>query len=247
MFSFEDQIVVVTGASRGIGRGIAQHFARVGGRVACVATTESNAAGTADTINAEGGFAQAFGCDIGSTESVEALCAGISESMGTPSVIVNNAGVTADMLIPMMSDEQWDRVIDVNLKGAFRMIRAGTKLMMKARYGRIVNISSVIGLHGGAGQANYAAAKAGLIGLTLTTAKEFGKRGITCNAIAPGFIETDMTHDLKNEFREYVQKTAPAQRLGTPDDIAPAVLFLASKEAAYVTGQVLTVDGGLML
>jgi 3-oxoacyl-[acyl-carrier protein] reductase len=161
--------------------------------------------------------------------------------------VVNNAGITKDTLILRMKDEDWDRVIQVNLKGAFNMIRAAAKPMMKARYGRIINISSVIGLHGGAGQANYAASKAGIIGLTMATAKELGSRGITCNAVAPGFIETDMTGDLPAEFRDYVEKSAPAGRLGKPEDISPAILFLASKEASYVTGQTLTVDGGLFL
>ena len=146
-----------------------------------------------------------------------------------------------------MKEEDWDRVLEVNLKGAFLTCKAVSKAMMRARYGRIVNLSSVIGLHGGAGQANYAAAKAGILGLTLALAKEFGSRGITCNAVAPGFIETDMTADLPADFREFVEKQAPAGRLGTPADVAPAVLFLASEEAGYITGQVLTVDGGLMM
>ena len=146
-----------------------------------------------------------------------------------------------------MKDEDWDRVMDVNLKGAFLCIRAVAKPMMKARYGRIVNVSSVIGQTGQAGQANYAASKAGLFGLTMSVAKELGSRGITCNAIAPGFIETDMTTDLPQEFKDFVNKNAPAGRLGKPEDIAPAVLFLASEDAAYITGQTLTVDGGLTL
>jgi 3-oxoacyl-[acyl-carrier protein] reductase len=245
--NFTDQVVIVTGASRGIGKALALAFGAAGGTVACVATTESGAQKTADEIIAARGQAKGFACDISQAESVEALMSAVNDQLGVPAVLVNNAGITADTLIMRMKDEDWDRVLDVNLKGAFLLIRAATKLMMKARYGRIVNVSSVIGLHGGAGQANYAAAKAGLIGLTMSVAKELGGRGITCNAIAPGFIETDMTHGLSDDFKQFVLKTAPAGRLGTPEDIAPAVLFLASKEAAYITGQTLTVDGGLMM
>ena len=146
-----------------------------------------------------------------------------------------------------MKDEDWDRVIDVNLKGAFNCIRAVARPMMKARYGRIVNITSVVGLHGAAGQVNYSASKAGLLGITMSVAKELGSRGITCNAVAPGFIDSDMTEALPQEFKDYVIKQAPAGRLGTPEDISPAVLFLASKDAAYMTGQCLTLDGGLFL
>jgi len=241
---FADQVVVVTGASRGIGKGIAKAFAAEGAKVACVATTQNGADATANEI---GNGAKGFACDVSDSASVDAMIEAVQADLGTPAVLVNNAGITKDTLILRMKDEDFDRVIAVNLKGAFNCIRAVAKPMMKARYGRIVNISSVIGLHGGPGQANYAASKAGVVGLTLSVAKELGSRNITCNAIAPGFIETDMTEDLPQEFREYVQKNAPAGRLGTAEDIAPAVLFLASQESAYVTGQTLTVDGGLFL
>lgn len=247
MIDFSGQTVVVTGASRGIGKVLAQSFAANGATVACVATTEAGAAATAEEIAKSGGKAKGYACDISSSESVESFVEALTSDLGTPSALVNNAGITADTLILRMKDEDWDRVLNVNLKGAFLLIRALSRHMMKERYGRIVNISSVIGLHGGAGQANYAAAKAGLIGLTMSVAKEFGSRGITCNAIAPGFIETDMTDALAEEFKEYVKKNAPAGRLGTPDDVAPAVMFLASREAGYITGQTLTVDGGLFL
>lgn len=240
---FEGKVVVVTGASRGIGREIAQAFAREGAQVACVATTEAGANATAEAI----GNAKGYACDVSDAAAVEALFNKIHEEMGTPAVLVNNAGITRDTLMMRMKDEDWDRVLDVNLKGTFLCIRAVSRPMMKARYGRIVNISSIIGLGGGAGQANYAASKAGLIGLTKSVAKELGSRGITCNAIAPGFIETDMTTDLPAEMRERVVSTAPAGRLGTGADIAGAVLFFASDEASYITGQTLTVDGGLTL
>jgi 3-oxoacyl-[acyl-carrier protein] reductase len=240
--SFEGKLVVVTGASRGIGKGIAQAFAARGARVACVATTKEGAMATAGEIGGK-----AYACDVSDSTAVDALFTRINEEMGTPSVLVNNAGIARDTLILRMKDEDWDRVLDVNLKGAFLCIRAASKLMMKARYGRIVNISSIIGETGAAGQANYAASKSGLFGLSKSVAKELGSRGITCNVVCPGFIETDMTGSLPPEMREQVVKTAPAGRLGTAQDIAAAVLFLASEEAAYITGQVLTVDGGLTL
>jgi len=239
---FENQVVVVTGASRGIGRAIAEGFAAEGARVACVATTLAGAEATALAV---GG--RAYGADVSSSSSVAELFEAILADLGTPSVLVNNAGITRDGLMLRMKDDDWDRVLDVNLKGAFLTIRAATKSMMKARYGRIVNLSSVIGQSGAAGQANYAASKAGLIGLTKSVAKELGSRNITCNAVAPGFIATDMTEDLPAEFRAHVEKTAPIGRLGTPADIVPAVLFLASRDAGYITGQTLTVDGGLIL
>lgn len=244
MIRFDEKVVIVTGASRGIGRAIASAFAAQGAKVACVATTIEGAQAAASAI---GGSAQAFACNISQADQVESLFAAVAEQMGTPSVLINNAGITRDTLMLRMKEEDWDTVMDVNLKGAFLTCRAASKLMMKARYGRIINISSVVGLGGAAGQANYAASKAGLIGLSKSLAREFGSRGITCNVVAPGFIETDMTTDLSEEFKQHVVKTAPAGRLGTGDDIAAAVLFLASEESAYITGQTLVVDGGLTL
>jgi 3-oxoacyl-[acyl-carrier protein] reductase len=240
---FHDQIVVVTGASRGIGKAIAEAFAAEGAKVACVATTQ----GGADKVAATLPGAKGYGCDIGEPASVEKLIEAITAELGVPSVLVNNAGITRDTLLIRMSDDDWEKVINVNLRGTFLLIRGFTRSMMKARYGRIVNLASVIGQHGGAGQVNYAASKAGVEGLTKAVAKELGARNITCNAIAPGFIETDMTADLPDEFRTYVEKTAPAGRLGSGADVATAVLFFASQEAAYITGQTLTVDGGLMM
>lgn len=239
--SFRDQVAVVTGASRGIGRAIAEHLAGAGAQVACVATTQAGADAVAKGLPGARGFA----CDVGDSIAVEALVNAIVDGMGTPSVLVNNAGVAKDALIMRMSDDDWDRVVDVNLRGTFLLVRGFSRPMIKARYGRIVNLASVIGQHGGAGQANYAAAKAGIEGLTKAVAKELGSRNITCNAVSPGFIETDMTADLPQEFKDHVVKTVG--RLGTGADVAAAVLFLASKEAAYITGQTLTVDGGLFM
>lgn len=239
---FQDQVVIVTGASRGIGKAIAAAFATEGARIACVASTSENAERAAAEL---GKGAKGFGCDIGDPAQVAAAAESIESEMGSPSVLVNNAGMTRDGLLMRLKDEDWDAVLRVNLGGAFHWTKAVVRSMMKARYGRILNMTSVIGTGGGAGQANYAAAKAGIIGLTKSTAKELGSRGITCNAIAPGFIETDMTHDLPEEMRDRIISTAPAGRLGTPEDIAPAVLFLCSADAGYITGQVLTIDGGL--
>lgn len=244
---FQGQTVIVTGASRGIGKEIALQFAQEGATVACIATSATNAEPTVSAITEAGGKAQAYGLDISDSAAVKSVFEAIESDHGAPSVLVNNAGVTKDTLLMRMSDEDWDKVVSVNLKGAFLCTRAVIRSMMKARYGRIVNLTSVIGLHGQAGQANYSASKAGLLGLTMSTAKELGSRGVTCNAVAPGFIETDMTHDLPEEFRKKVVTDCPVGRLGTPADIAAAVLFLASQEAAFITGQCLTVDGGLML
>lgn len=239
---FQDKVVVVTGASRGIGKEIAAAFAREGAKVACVATTQAGADATANEIGGKG-----YACDVSDSAQVEETFAKIQEELGTTAVLVNNAGIARDNLMMRLKDDDWDRVIDVNLKGAFLCIQAVTRPMMKARYGRIINLSSVIGLHGAAGQTNYAASKAGLIGLTMAVAKELGSRNITCNAVAPGFIETDMTDSLPPDFKEQAITQAPAGRLGTPADIAPAILFLSSEEAGYITGQTLTIDGGLFL
>lgn len=194
-----------------------------------------------------GGRAEAFGCDVSNYDATEALFRDIESRMGDCSVLVNNAGITRDALLMRMKVEDWQRVLDVNLNGVFNTVKVATKPMMKARWGRIINISSVIGLHGGAGQVNYSASKAGVVGLTMSLARELGSRGITVNAIAPGFIESDMTADLSEEMRSRVISQSPAGRLGCANDIAPAVAFLASDGASFITGQTLTIDGGLYL
>ncbi|MBS1711232.1 MAG: 3-oxoacyl-[acyl-carrier-protein] reductase [Armatimonadetes bacterium] len=245
--SFSGKVVAVTGASRGIGAAIAEAFAASGASVACLATTLDNAARTRDRILESGGHAAAYAVDVADQSSVQKAFGSVESELGSVSILVNNAGITRDGLMMRMKAEDWDSVLGVNLKGAYLCTQAVMKGMMKARWGRIVNITSVIGLHGASGQANYAASKAGLLGLTMSTAKELGSRGITCNAVAPGFIETDMTSELPEDFRSHVEKTAPAGRLGLPGDIAGAVLFLAGEGAGYVTGQCLTVDGGLFL
>ncbi len=243
MSRFQDQVVIVTGASRGIGRAIAEAFGREGARVACIATRRENALATAERIAG----AIAYGCDVSNESSVQETFAQIESDLGVPQVLVNNAGITRDTLLMRMSLEDWDQVQAVNLRGAFLCSRAVTKSMMKARYGRMVNISSIVGQSGAAGQANYAASKAGVIGLTMALAKELGSRNITVNAVAPGFIETDMTSELSEEMRASVIAKAPIGRLGSGEDIAHGVTFLASREAGYITGQTLTIDGGLIL
>jgi 3-oxoacyl-[acyl-carrier protein] reductase len=243
--TLEGRAALVTGASRGIGRGIALTLAKYGAPVACLATTENSAKPTAEEIVAHGGKAIALGCDIGDPGQAEKAVETALSEFGEIQILVNNAGITKDQLILRMTENDWDEVIRVNLKGTYNMIKAVSKPMLKQRSGRIINISSIIGLTGQAGQANYAAAKAGIIGLTKSVAKEFGARGITCNAIAPGFIETEMTERLPEDMRNRVLETTPLGRLGSPEDVAGAVAFLASELAGFITGQVLTVDGGL--
>ncbi len=245
---FEGQVAVVTGAGRGIGEAIAKTLAAGGARVAVVSRTEANAEKTAQAINADHpGAATAYAVDVADFNAVQELASTIIEQLGRVDILVNNAGVTRDGLSMRMSSEDWDVVVDTNLKGAFNFIRAVQRPMAKQRSGRIINISSVSGIMGNAGQANYAASKAGLIGLTKTIARELSGRGITVNAVAPGFIETDMTNVLPESIRTAVVERIPLGRFGAPDDIAAAVAFLAGSEAAYITGQTLVVDGGMVM
>ena len=248
MMRFENQVAVVTGAGRGIGHAIAVRLASEGARVASVSRTEANAQKTADEINdTRPEAARAYSVDVSDHPAVQQIGARILEDFGRVDILVNNAGVTRDGLSMRMSIEDWDTVLNTNLKGAFNFVQAIQRSMIKQRSGRIINISSVIGLIGNAGQANYAASKAGLIGFTKSLAREVASRGITVNALAPGLIETDMTAVLSEEVRKNILSKIPLGALGQPDDIASAVAFLASAEAKYITGQVLAVDGGMVM
>jgi len=246
----EGKIALVTGAgkdSRGIGHGIAVALAREGADVAVASHTLANALRVADAVQAMGRRSLALEMDVSQAGSVEAGVAEVLNAFGRIDILVNNAGITRDALLVRMREEDWDAVLDVNLKGAFLCSRAVAKVMIKQRAGCIVNITSIMGLTGGAGQANYSAAKAGLIGLTRSLARELGSRGIRVNAVAPGWIETAMTDSLPQTVREAILKQIPLGRLGRAEDVADAVVFLCSEESAYITGQVLTVDGGLVM
>ena len=242
-----DKVAVVTGAGRGIGRAVALAYARMGADVACVSRTEENSAKAAVEVEALGRRAWAVAVDVSDTAAVNAAAGKILDDAGRVDILVNNAGVTRDNLLMRMSEEEWDTVINTNLKGAFNFTRALTRPFIKQRSGRIINIASVIGLIGNAGQSNYAASKAALIGFTKSIAKELAPRGITVNAIAPGFIETDMTAALDDKVREGILGNVPLGRFGSPDDIAHAAVFLAMEPSGYITGQVLTVDGGMVM
>lgn len=238
-------MAIVTGASRGIGRAISTRLASDGCIVALIARDVDTLAEVQTEIEKAGGTASSHTCDLQDSAAFVSTIESIVEQYGRVDVLVNNAGMTRDGLMLRMTDEDFDCVINVNLKAVFAGCRTVARPMMKGRWGRVINITSVTGLSGNAGQANYAAAKAGLVGLTKTIAKEFGSKGITANAIAPGFIETDMTADLGEDIRKSVEGNLPLRRYGQPEEIAAAVSFLASEDAGYVTGQVIVVDGGL--
>src|SRR5882724_5310823 len=247
MGQLENQIAVVTGAGRGIGRAIALKFANVGADVVCISRTQENSDKVAAEIRALGRKAWAFAVDVADSSAVTAAAEKILADCGKVDILVNNAGVTRDGLLMRMPDADWDTVLDTNLKGAFLVTKAFSRAFIKQRSGRIINISSVIGLIGNPGQSNYAASKAGLIGFTQSVARELASRSITANVIAPGFIETDMTGGLKPEWRVELLKQIPLNSLGQAEDIAEAALFLAGPGARYITGQVLTVDGGMVM
>lgn len=247
MNQLENQIAVVTGAGRGIGRAIALKFAAEGAHVVCVSRTAENSEKVAGEVRALGRKAWAHAVNVADAGSVAAAAEKILADCGRVDILVNNAGVTRDGLLMRMSDADWDAVLNTNLKGAFLFTKALTRAFVKQRSGRIINLASIIGLIGNAGQANYAASKAGLIGFTQSVARELGSRGITANALAPGFIETDMTAGLGADLKAELLKKIPLNSLGRPEDIANAALFLASPGARYITGQVLTVDGGMVM
>jgi 3-oxoacyl-[acyl-carrier protein] reductase len=247
MSQLENQIAVVTGAGRGIGRAIALKFAQAGANVVCVSRTQENSEKVAGEVNALGRKGWALAVDVADSKAVKTATDKIVADCGKIDILVNNAGVTRDGLLMRMSDEDWDTVMDTNLKGAFHFTRELFRVFAKQRAGRIINITSVIGLIGNPGQCNYAASKAGLIGFTQSVARELASRGVTVNAIAPGFIETDMTSDLNAELKANILKMIPMGKFGSGEDIADAALFLASPAARYITGQVLTVDGGMVM
>ena len=240
------RVCLVTGASRGIGAAIADALGVAGATVVGTATTEAGAAAISARFAANGIVGTGMALDVGSATAVDELIARVTEQFGAPLVLVNNAGITQDNIVLRMKDEEWARVIDTNLNSIFRLSKAVLRGMTKARWGRIVNISSVVGSMGNAGQANYAASKAGLIGFSKSVAKEYAARGVLVNCIAPGFIETDMTAALPETARAALLESIPLGRLGAPADIAGTVAFLASEMGAYITGQVLVVDGGMI-
>ncbi|MDR9433129.1 MAG: 3-oxoacyl-ACP reductase FabG [Spiribacter sp.] len=243
----DGQVALVTGASRGIGHAIAMALADSGAKVIGSATSEEGAVRITDNLRSAGPGGRGVALDVTNAEQTAAVLAEIADKEGMPGILVNNAGITRDNLAMRMSDDDWDTVIQTNLSSVFRMSRAVLRGMMKAREGRIINVGSVVGLMGNAGQTNYAAAKAGLLGLTRSLAREVASRNITVNAIAPGFIETDMTRGLEGAQREALTTQIPLQRLGQPEDIAAAVCFLASAGGGYITGETLNVNGGLLM
>jgi|TARA_B110000914_G_scaffold71897_1_gene62978 3-oxoacyl-[acyl-carrier protein] reductase len=246
-FDLSHKIAIVTGASQGIGKTIAIEMAKSGATVFCLARNKEALDATIKTITEEGGKAYAFSCDISNNDDFKNISLNIFKNYGSIDILVNNAGITKDNLLLRMSDNQWDDVLNINLKGPFTCTRSVVKHMMKNKFGRIINITSIVGITGNAGQANYAASKSGLIGLTKSIAKEFASRGITANCVAPGWIETSMTDQLSTEVKNKFLSQIPIGKIGQSKDIANTVIFLASDEAGYITGQTITVDGGRII
>ncbi len=247
MIDLSDKIALVTGASRGIGQSISMILAQNGAHVVCVSRNVNDVQSVADKITHQKFNASAVSCDISDSNNVTELVKDIIEKHGRIDILINNAGITRDNLLMRMSEDDWNEVVNVNLKAAFTAIKAASRSMIKQRSGRIINISSVVGLIGNAGQVNYAASKAGLIGMTKSVAREFASRGITANCIAPGYVETQMTNKLTDEVKSSLKEQIPLGRIGNVEDIAYAVAFLASDEASYITGQTLAVDGGMVM
>jgi 3-oxoacyl-[acyl-carrier protein] reductase len=244
---FEGKVVLVTGGARGIGRAVTEKFHAAGASIAIVGRNEEAAKALAAELSERGAKCNGYACDVSNGAQIDAMVDNVVKDFGKLDVLVNNAGVTQDGLVVRMTDEAWNNVIQINLTGAFQLLRAAARIMLRARSGCIVNVSSVVGLIGNAGQANYCAAKAGLIGLTKSAAREFAPRGVRVNAIAPGLIETDMTSKLNDEQKKALLTGVPLARAGSINDIASAVCFLASDDASYITGQVLSVDGGMAM
>ena len=247
MFDLSNKIAVITGASQGIGHTMATVFAKAGAKVMCIARSESKIKELCLNISDEDGIAFPFVCDVGNGEAFSDTIKSIANEYGKLDILINNAGITRDALLMRMTDSQWDEVIQTNLKGAFYGIKSAIRPMMKNKFGRIINITSIVGLTGNPGQANYAASKAGLIGMTQSIAKEFGSRGITVNCIAPGWIDTEMTVEISEDSKKDLLDKIPIRKIGKPEDIAHAAVFLASDEASYITGQTIVVDGGRVI
>lgn len=245
--SLSGRVALITGASQGIGQACAIRLAEKGATVALAARNQEKLSEVAQQITAAGGKAETFALDVASEEQVKAVFKAIVGQLGKIDVLVNNAGITRDQLVMRMKRSDWDAVLNTNLTSAYLCIQAAIGPMLKQRWGRIINVTSIFGQTGQAGQANYAASKAGLIGLTMAMAREVGSRGITCNAVAPGFIETAMTSGFTEEFKQEALKMIPLARIGTPDDVAGAVAYLASEEASYITGHVLNINGGMLM
>jgi 3-oxoacyl-[acyl-carrier protein] reductase len=244
----DGEIALVTGASRGIGQAIAAELGRLGAKIAGTATTDAGAARISERLGADGATGIGLRLDVTEPESIDAVLNAIDNELGgKPTVLVNNAGITRDNLLMRMKDQEWDDILATNLSSVFRLCKACLRPMTKARHGRIINVSSVVGVSGNAGQCNYAAAKAGVIGFSKSLAREVGSRGITVNVVAPGFIDTDMTRELPEAQREALLADIPLGRLGAADEIASAVAFLASPGAAYITGQTIHVNGGMLM
>jgi len=245
--SFENQIVVITGSTRGIGKDVAEAFAGAGATVIITGRGEETVVKTVGELTSQGLKADGFACDVSDMNNVEKTLNKIIDKYKGVDILINNAGITRDNLLLRMSETDWDDVINTNLKGVFHFTKIVSKTMLKARKGKIINIASIIGMTGNAGQANYAASKAGIIGFTKSVARELASRGITANAVAPGYIQTDMTGELNDKVRDEILKNIPLGRLGQGEDVAGTCLFLASKEADYITGQTIVVDGGMAI
>ena len=247
MFDLDNKVAIITGASQGIGRTIALVFAKSGANVICIARSESKIKELCLEITDQGGQASPIACDVGDGDAFANAIKSVTNEYGKLDILINNAGITRDALLMRMNNTQWDEVLNTNLKGAFYGMKSAIRPMMKNKYGRIINITSIVGLTGNPGQANYAASKAGLIGMTQSIAKEVGTRGITVNCIAPGWINTEMTVDLPEDSKKDLLDRIPIGKIGKPEDIAHAAVFLASDEASYITGQTITVDGGRVI
>ena len=245
MFNLKNKLAVVTGASRGIGRSIVKTLAETGAHVVCASRSKEDLESLSTALNDKGFSTTVFPCDVSDLESFKNLIDETVNSQESIDILVNNAGITKDNLIMRISEDDWDRVIDVNLKGAFNGIKCVTRPMMRQKYGRIINISSIVGLIGNPGQANYAASKAGIIGLGKASAKELASRNITVNTIAPGYIDTEMSDAIDEKTKENLFNQIPLGRIGSPEDIATMVLYLASDNAGYITGQTIAIDGGM--